>query len=166
MKLKRAFVMVGVALAALALAATSIQGAKGHGVAVNENGIRGQFEFDVKKVHHNDRTEIGGPFHFRAADTAHHRGVEIVMPRARLFAKDGNVAEFGGPARAVFVEGDHRIVREGALRVRVADRRNHDHPEGDPDLLGLRFATEHDVFVFEFAGRVTEGDIIVYERNE
>jgi hypothetical protein len=165
MKLKRAMVGVGLALACLAVAAWLIQGAKGRGVAVNENGLRANFQFDVKKGTNGNRTDIGGPLEFRAADPATKRAVELVMPRARRFAKSGNVAEFGGPARGVFMEGRGRIVREGTLQVRVEDRKL-PRGDGEPDLFGLRFEAARGGFVFEFRGAVRDGDLVVYERTE
>lgn len=161
--LKKIIVVAGVAVAALAMAAWLVQGAKGRGVAVGEHGVRGHFQMEVKKRTDGHRIEVGGPFMFKARIN-NARTVEIHMPRCREFVKNGQVAEFHGPARAVFIEGRHRIVREGPLHVRVNDRRGPQHP-GDPDELGLHFFGPNQTVLYAFAGLVMEGDIMVYERE-
>lgn len=150
----------GIALGAIALAVAGIEGARGRGAVQNAQGQRGQFGFEVRKAVDNGR--IVGEFHFKMG--GNDRRVEIDMPKALGFARDGRTAEFGGKARMVTIVGRNRVVREGNLRIRVADRTSPENPTGDPDRLGLQFDARGN-FVFEFGGAVAEGDLVVFERE-
>lgn len=161
MKLRNALIGFGVALGALALAVAGIEGARGRGVVQNDQGQRGQFGFEVRKV--VDTGRVVGEFHFRLG--GNERRVEIDMPKALGFHRDGHTAGFGGKAKMVTVIGRNRVVREGTVRVHVADNTSPDHPTDTPDRLGLRFEAARGNFVFEFGGAVAEGDLVVFARN-
>ena len=163
MKLKSTIIWAGLALGAIALAAVGIEGAKGRGIVQNEAGHRAHLRFDVKKVIRG--TRITGDFHFVMVNSAAHRGIDIMILRAAAFVRNGNKAQFGGRARAVFLENGRRVVKEGTLHAHVEDRTSPEHPTDLKDLLGLRFAAATGPFVFEFGGKVVEGDLRVYERN-
>ena len=170
----RLFVLGPLVLATIALAQVAgVQGAKGEGAALSEDGRHARFAFDVKKVHlSNTTTEVGGHLRFESESpaTSSHgaRHVLIEMDRAHVFAKRENVAEFGGPATIVVRTRLETIRRQGRLNVWVQDNRRPTDPNNDhPDVIRLQFFTENSTGPFyTFAGKVGRGDIQVYERRD
>jgi hypothetical protein len=170
----RLFVLGPLVLATVALAQVAgVQGAKGEGAALSEDGRHAQFRFDVKKVHfQNGTSEVGGPLRFESESPATSsqgaRHVVIEMDRAHVFAKRENVAEFGGPATIVVQTRLETIRRRGRLNVWVQDNRRPTDPNTDrPDVVRIQFFTENSTGPFyTFAGRVGRGDIQVYERRD
>src|SRR6185503_10539850 len=170
----RVFVLGPLVLATVALAqVVGVQGAKGEGAALSEDGRHARFAFDVKKVHlSNTTTEVGGHLRFEsespATNTHAGRHVLIEMDRAHVFAKRENVAEFGGPATIVVRTRTETVERHGRLNVWVQDnRRPTDLNQRPPDVIRLQFFTVNSTGPFyTFAGKVGRGDIQVYERRD
>jgi len=169
----RLFVLGPLVLATVALAQVAgVQGARGDGTARSEDGRIGRFTFDVKKVFlANGTTEVGGPLRFESeapSTGSDGRHVLIEMERAHVFAKNENVAEFGGPARIVIRTRLETIRREGRIAVRVADNRRPIDPNlRRPDVLRIHFLVENSSGPFyAFDGHVGRGDIQVYERRD
>lgn len=165
MKLMRAITLLGVCVAALALAANGAQGSKGRGVLQNENDLRATFNYQIHKVVRGDRMDVRGDFHFKAGDRRNQRAIEIDMANAKGLNVQNRTAEFGGPAKAVFITNQGRVVREGTLRVHVEDVTSPEHPTDRKDVLRLRFEAPRVNVTFEYGGRVAEGDLVVFERN-
>lgn len=139
-----------------------VQGAEGGGVAQSPNGRTGEFRFGVIKRMCPDSVSLSGSFRFSTMNPNSREGITIEMGRVREFAKDGNMARFSGPAVMVIrtATGVRRV--EGAVAVSVADRRRGE--TGEPDTIMLRFTSPTSNTTFEFAGAVTRGDIVVFER--
>lgn len=145
----------------------SIEGAAGFGMASNNNAgdPNSQFRFAVKRLTRGDQSRLSGGFHFRARDVDNHRAIEIAMPSVARLEVGDNTAAFGGPAvlTGTTRQGTRRI--RGHVIVQVADNREADSNEGDPDALSVRFFTgENTDPVFAYRGRVVSGDIIVFHR--
>jgi hypothetical protein len=160
--------MASVALAQVVF----VQGAKGEGAARSEDGVFGHFAFDVKKAIRSNHTfEVGGSLRFVSetpATTPHpSRRVVIEMPRAHVFGKSENVAEFGGPGVLHMRVGERTIERRGRVSVWVQDNRRPIEPNlRPPDVFRIRFFVETNTAPFYgFAGKVHRGDIVVYSRN-
>lgn len=162
--LKRIVLASLVGVSALALAAAIVQGAKGRGVAANAAGNRGHFAVDVTKTTNGHRVVIEGGALWEAAVEREHVAIRLHMHRAREFVKDGNSAQFVGPARAVVRTAAGERSLEGSMRAMVRDRRNHEHPHGDRDLISIHFQAEHANFNYHFEGAVVDGDIVVFAR--
>lgn len=170
----RLFVLGPLVLATIALAQVAgVQGARGDGTALSEDGRHGKFAFDVKKVHlKNGTSEVDGHLRFEseslATNTHAARHVVIEMAHAHVFAKHENVAEFGGAATIVIRTRLETIRRHGRLKVSVQDNRRPIDPNlRPPDVIHLQFFTETSTGPFyAFAGKVGRGDIQVYERRD
>jgi hypothetical protein len=170
----RLLVVGPLVLATIALAQVAgVQGAKGEGAALSEDGRHARFAFDVKKVHlSNTTTEVGGRLRFEsespATNTHAARHVVIEMGRAHAFAKHENNAEFGGPATIVVRTRLETVRRHGRLAVSVQDNRRPTDPNlRPPDVIRLQFFTENSTGPFySFAGKVGRGDIQVYARRD
>lgn len=153
-------------VAAIALAAVTVIGAKGQGGALNAIGQRAEFNIDAKKSRDGDGHVIVGGFakfiSFAGTNTnpiSH----GITVPLVRTLAKSGNVCQFAGPASMVVREGAHVVTVHGVCTFNVTDRRSPLHP-GDPDLIRVRFVQATTNHVYEWGGAVNRGDIEVYER--
>jgi hypothetical protein len=145
----------------------SIDGAYGTGVASNSNtgDPNAHFRFAVKRMTRGDQSRISGEFHFRARDVDNHRAVEIAMPNVGRLEVGDNTASFAGPAvmTATTRQGTRRV--RGHVVVQVADNRDADSNEGDPDGLSVRFfAGQNTDPAFAYRGRVVRGDIVVFHR--
>ncbi|MEQ1932432.1 MAG: hypothetical protein ABL962_00945 [Fimbriimonadaceae bacterium] len=165
--MKRIAVILGVVAASIALAAVTIQGAKGGGFVRNTLGHEAYCWMDVKKVVDGTNVRVGGPARVRTErrDGGHLIVTEIGMPKADELRKDGRTVSFAGHATLVIlVDGQPRVRREGRLSGLVTDRRTPTHP-GDPDTVRVRFSAPTGN-PWEFAGLLVRGDISVYERTE
>lgn len=145
----------------------SIEGTHGFGVASNNNtgDPSAHFRFAAKRMTRGDQSRVGGEFHFRARDVENHRAIEIAMPNVARLEVGDNTASFGGPAvlTGTTRQGTRRI--RGHVIVQVADNREADSNEGDPDALSVRFFTGTNTDpVFAYRGRVVRGDIVVFHR--
>jgi hypothetical protein len=166
--MKRIIGVASVALvAAIALAATVIVGAKGQGGAVNAAGKRAEFNIDAHKARNGEgHVRVGGFARFIAigGTSARPETNGINIPEVRTLAKNGNVCQFGGPAwMQIRVGHEYHTVR-GACTMNVVDQHNPEHHTGEPDLIRVRFVEAGNNRVFEWAGKVNRGDIAVYER--
>ncbi len=161
---------IGVAVAALitsiALAVITVVGAKGQGHAISANGQRAEFHMDAHKSTADGSVRVGGFFRFiaRGGTAAVPTSNGINMPEVARLAKTGRVCEFGGPALMQIRVGTRYETVRGICNVRVEDRKAPTVAAGEPDLIRLRFVTNVTNRVYEWAGAVTRGDILVYER--
>ncbi|MEQ1822614.1 MAG: hypothetical protein ABL949_08895 [Fimbriimonadaceae bacterium] len=165
--MKRISVILGVVAASIALAAVTVQGAKGGGFVRNAAGAEAYCWMDVKKANNGTEVRVGGPARVRTQrrDGDHVIVTEIGMPKADELIKDGRSVAFAGHALLVIsVDGNVRVRREGRLQGLVTDRRSPEHP-GDPDTVRLKF-TAPTGNPWEFAGLLVRGDIAVYQRTE
>jgi hypothetical protein len=165
--MKRIAVLLGVVGASIALAAITVQGAKGGGFVRNSLGHEAYCWMDVKKATDGTTVRVGGPARVRTErhDGTHRIVTEIGMPKADELRKDGHTVAFAGHALLVItVDGHVRVRREGRLAGLVNDRRSPTHP-GDPDTVRMRFSAPTGN-PWEFAGLLVRGDIVVYERTE
>ncbi|MFN8219458.1 MAG: hypothetical protein U0S12_04925 [Fimbriimonadales bacterium] len=159
---KKLLTFGALAVAAVAAYAVIVDGAIGRGVAVNADGVRGRFDFHVRKVVDGDRTRVlgGGTFGISNREDARRLAITFMADR---FAVNGTVAEFGGPGlRVVWANGVRREVR-GRVSVRVNDRFR--DGAGDPDQFAIGFdapGTEHDTV---FRGAVAEGGLSVFHEE-
>jgi hypothetical protein len=169
--MRKLVICAAVLTAAIAVAATTIVGAKGTGGAVNAAGIKWGYAMDVKKVTVDGETRVGGFFRVRREfrDGNSNFLVEIGMPNAGRF-EAGNTgrATFTGRAKRI-VKRDGVVIREdhGPIAVSVADRRE-TGASGEPDLLSFNYRPDGRTSNegVSFSGRVYWGDIDVYSRTE
>ncbi|KXK19546.1 MAG: hypothetical protein UZ18_ATM001000608 [Armatimonadetes bacterium OLB18] len=85
---KRLLIAVGVAVSALALAVVVVQGARGRGVAVNQQGVPATFAMDVVKRTSGDRVDVRGPFTFAVPRVSvTHPELSIHMRNAARFER-------------------------------------------------------------------------------
>lgn len=153
-------------IAAIALAATTIIGAKGQGAAVNREGKRAEFNIDAWKARNGDVVRVGGHGRFIAffGTPEHPETFGINCPEVRTLAKSGNVCQFGGHASMQIRNGANYNTVRGVVTFNVTDRRNPTTNTGEPDIIRVRFVQAVTNRVFEWAGTVQRGDIHVYER--
>ena len=156
-----------VLVAAIALAATVIVGAKGQGVAINREGKRAEFNIDAWKARNGEGVvRVGGYGRFYAifGTPEHPETVGINCPEVRTLAKAGNVCQFGGHASMQIRNGANYHTVRGVVTFNVTDRRNPTTHTGEPDIIRVRFVQAVTNRVFEWAGNVSRGDIHVFER--
>ncbi len=169
MFVRKLMIVSSVVLASVALAQNAgVAGAKGRGVAANGDGLKGAFNFEVKKaVRPNGSSEVGGKFVWEARIPATNTSVRIEMPKCREFAKNENVAEFGGPAVMVVKRNGESKRFEGPLNVRVVDNRPPNAPPNSDarDRIRLGFRAANSDLTYQFEGLVREGDIEVWMRR-
>lgn len=165
---KKLMIVSSVIIASVALAwDASVGGAKGRGVAVNADGLRGAFNFEVKKATRaNGEPEVGGKFVWEARVPATNTSIRIEMPRCREFGANERVAEFGGPAVMVVKRGNESKRFEGPLAVRVVDDRPKNAPPSSElrDKIRINFRALRSDVTYNFEGLVREGDIEVWRR--
>lgn len=145
----------------------SVDGAVGFGAASNNDAgdPNAHFRFAVKRMTRGDQSRVGGKFHFRARDVENRGAIEIAMPNVGRLEVGENTASFAGQAvlTATTRQGTRRV--HGHVVVHVADNRDSDSQEGDPDGLSVRFFTGTNTDpVFAYRGRVVRGDIVVFHR--
>ena len=169
--MRKFVICAAVVTAAIAVAATTIVGAKGTGGAVNAAGVKWGYAMDVKKVTIDGETRVGGFFRVRREfrDGNSNFLVEIGMPNAGRFeAGNEGRATFTGRARRV-IKRDGVVIREdnGPIAVSVADLRRANTTTGH-DLLSFNYRPDGRTSNegVSFSGRVYWGDIEVYRRTE
>lgn len=165
----RKLLCISLLVIALPVAAqdASIEGAFGMGLASNNNTgePNALFRFAVKRITWGNHSRVSGSFHFRARDTENQRAVEIAMPNVGRLEVSGDEAIFSGAAvMTVATRQGVRRVR-GHVIVQVADNRDANSNEGDPDGLSVRFFVEQGSDpAFAYRGQVVRGDIVVFRR--
>lgn len=139
-----------------------LQGAFGQGAAQAHSGVMAEFSFDVKKlICPNEPPRLGGFFAFSSHDLGHNRAIKIRLGMLHELGVQGNEAAFSGPGTMIVRTPQRSQTFEGAVFVHVADRRV-PHGKGDPDLISVTFRGAHNTVLYEFAGRVVQGDIVVF----
>ena len=122
--MKRFLTLTAMGIVATVAYAASMEGAQGRGVAVNGDGVRGHFEFHVRKYTSDARQVrvVGGGKFGILSDVAARR-VSITYEANRFIRGNANNAEFSGPAvRVLFREGQ-RIPVRGFVVVKIQDNR-------------------------------------------
>lgn len=150
---------------ATAMAATTIVGALGQGHAINSAGHRSQFHFDARKATNEHGVRVGGYAKFIAfsGTHSHPQSHGIYIPEVRGLGKSGNICQFGGPAQMQVRNGHNYHMVRGHAVFNVADRFDRHTNTGDPDRILVRFTDLHNR-TWDYAGLVTSGDIVVFER--
>jgi hypothetical protein len=157
------------AVAVLAYAQTAtLRGAAGQGMAGAPDAERpnAQFRFAVKQLVFNNQSRTSGGFEIEvrgenAATVVHLPNVD----RLEVDAENG-VAAFSG--RGWIAQRTRQGVRRtpGIVTVRVADNRDADSTEGDPDTIAVAFRTAPEAEpAFTYRGVVLRGDIRVFEET-
>ncbi|MBX3118259.1 MAG: hypothetical protein KF784_04280 [Fimbriimonadaceae bacterium] len=166
---KKLMIVLSVVLASLALAQhAGVAGAKGRGVAVNNDQLHGSFNFEVRKaMRRNGEPVVDGKFVWEARIPSNNTAVRIEMPECREFAKDGDTAAFGGPAVMVVMRNNERHRFHGPLVVRVGDfKAKNSRPNSDRrDKISVSFRANESDVTYHFEGAVREGDIEVWMRR-
>ncbi len=148
-------------LAAIALADGILAGSYGKGASTSADGRVASFDYsETKRTASNGNTKFEGRLRFEQRQNDHGRYVLIEMGVADALGVSGNVCEFGGRGHLIVISNNRRVSYNGRVSVRAVDRRNAEHPKGDPDLLRIRFVGERDL-TFEFEGPLREGDLKV-----
>lgn len=139
-----------------------IEAVHGMGLAVAHGGQEAHFAVRAARLRTEHGEVVRGRFEFRTR--SEHRAIGIECRAVERLGTRGNVAEFGG--RAVMSvrtnEGGRRI--EGVITGRAVDNRRGDG-HGEADHLAVRFRSHDGSVVFEFAGAVRHGDIVVKSRS-
>ncbi len=166
--LKRLSVLLIAGLAVVALAATTITGAIGKGVAVNGDGHNAGFDFEVAKTVAGDGSvRYGGRFNFTTRVAPPNEPpaiIGVLIGLLRQFNKTGHAASFGGSG-VISVQTATALHRyEGTVAVVVNDRHDPEHNTGDPDQITVIFTPRHDGPTFRWSGLVRNGDLHVFER--
>lgn len=163
------FGALGVVIAALALAQTvAVAGAKGHGTAVSPtNNAGGEFMVAVRKIWRGNHSMVEGRFHWSTMATTPAGRIAIAMPNARTLSvnRPEHSCEFAGPATLTRAGSTGPVTINGAVHVKVVDRR---HPNDDGelrDLISIRFMSPTSNAAYAFDGVVNNGDIVVFARE-
>ncbi|GIV06009.1 MAG: hypothetical protein KatS3mg016_1584 [Fimbriimonadales bacterium] len=169
MKRKLLWLVAIGAVAALAYAQTvTVRGAMGHGMAGAPEAERpnAQFRFVAKQVVFNDQSRTGGSFEIEVRGENALTVVHLpTVNRLEVDAENG-VAGFSG--RGWIAQRTRQGVRRvpGIVSVRVADNREADSTDGDPDTIAVAFRTTPDAEpAFTYRGVVKRGDIRVFEET-
>jgi hypothetical protein len=161
--MKKFIVMGGIAITAVALAATVVR-AKGSGVVTNPAGVKGEFVMDVWKETNGEIVRVGGNARFgtgiRRADGLNGRRY-IELTQVTTVSKVGRtLVAYGRGAMHIAYPNHPVVTTQGYVRVAVEDRKTATGM-GDLDKFGIRFQASTSSFVFEFGGLVRPGDIVV-----
>lgn len=169
MKRKLLWLVAIGAVAALAYAQTvTVRGTIGQGLAGPQDAERpnAQFRFVAKQVVFNDQSRTGGSFEIEVRGQ---NAVTVVhlpsVDRLEVDAANG-VAVFSG--RGWVAQRTPQGVRrtQGIVIVRVADNRDADSTDGDPDTIAVALRTAPDAEpAFTYRGVVKRGDIRVFEET-
>lgn len=164
--MRKIAICIGIAGAAVALAATVIVGARGTGGAVDSVGTKYGFAMDAKKITADGSVRVAGFFRVRREyrEGDNNFLVEIGMEPNEL-AKVENKVNMAGPARRV-IKRNGVVIRtdHGRMMASVVDRRRAN--TGEPDLITFKYVLPNAVTAVQFNGRVYWGDIEVYQRTE
>ncbi|GIV09758.1 MAG: hypothetical protein KatS3mg019_1849 [Fimbriimonadales bacterium] len=167
MKRKLLWLIAVGAVAAFAYAQTAtIRGAFGAGMAGVPDAERpnAQFRFSVKELEYNGQTRRGGSFEIEVRGENGVTIVAMTQPAQISVDTENSVATFAG--RGTAMQRNRQGVRrvQGFVTVRVADNRDADSTDGDPDTIAVAFRTAPDAEpMFTYRGIVKRGDIRVFE---
>lgn len=166
--MRKIAICIGIAGAAVALAATVIVGARGTGGAVDSVGTKYGFAMDAKKITADGSVRVAGYFRVRREyrEGTNNFLVEIGMEPDEL-GKIENKVNMAGPARRV-IKRNGVVIRtdHGRMAASVVDRRRPTTNTGEPDLITFKYVLPNAVPAVQFNGRVYWGDIEVYQRTE
>lgn len=160
--MKKLFVTLFAVVACLAVAQNAGQGARGRGVAENENQVRGAFMFEVlKRQREGGEPIVRGNLQFRSENRTDRVLIQINMLRVRQVAfAEPLVCEFEGAGAIVRRAANQPPRRvEGKVVARVQDRRS--NGSGDPDLFRIQFFNRNNEEIYRFDGGLVDGDIVV-----
>jgi len=164
--MRKIAICIGIAGAAVALAATVIVGARGTGGAADSVGTKYGFAMDAKKITADGSVRVAGYFRVRREyrEGDHNYLVEIGMAPDEL-SKIENKVYMAGPGRRV-IKRNGVVIRtdHGRMSASVVDRRRAN--TGEPDLIAFKYVLPNAVPAVQFNGRVHWGDIEVYQRTE
>lgn len=157
------------AVAAFAYAQTAtLRAAAGQGLAGEPDAERpnAQFRFAVKQLEFNGQSRTSGSFEIEVRGE---NAVTVVhmanLANLSVDAANG-VATFSGRGWAALRTRQGVRRTQGIVAVRVADNRDADSTEGDPDTIAVAFRTAPDADpVFTYSGVVKRGDIRVIEET-
>jgi hypothetical protein len=164
--LKKLMTVAAMGVATFVLAqGVVVESSYGTGVAANEQGGAGRFNYEVMKRSPATGNPIfNGRFRFERISTNAAQRFVIEMGKPRVLAVAENVCEFGGPAVLLRRNANGQNIRvEGRLEVRVVDRRrpNQPNPSNLKDVMSWRFVRPNSNEVLTFEGLVREGDLVV-----
>jgi len=164
--LRKVFLVAALAACVLAIAAQGAvaRGSHGRGVLTNPAGARAEFNYEVAQILRGQVSRLQGRFSFAGPVPEGAGRVNISLRQLAHLSVDGSVCEFGGPAVMLVRRGSQLHEVRGHLRARAHDRRNREHPHGEPDLLALSFSREEEV-LYTFRGAVGPGDLTVFVRR-
>lgn len=125
-------------------------------MATNENGHHAEFSVEAAKIHHGNETRTAGSV--LLAKGSRTESIRFNMHVNSLTVVE-NLAEMSGPAvlRVQTPNGVHEYQGHGSARVQS---NRHPGEVGAHDVIAVRFTRDGGPN-FEFAGRVTRGDITV-----
>jgi hypothetical protein len=166
----KAVTLVSLSVIALAVAATTVVGARGAGEVTNAAGKKGRFSLEVSKGTNgtNVRFAGGGGFATRIEENGRVGELSVRLIEMKGGGKQGPnfVAEGRGVLRISFGPNN---VREfpGGVRIAVSDLKTPTSAPTAKDKFGIRFnpAPGTNGRPFEFGGNVTAGDLVVFERQ-
>lgn len=169
MKRKLLWLVAIGAVAAFAYAQTAtLRAAVGQGLAGAPDAERpnAQFRFAVKQAEFNGQSRTGGGFDIEVRGDNSVTVVHLTQVASVSIDAENGVATFSG--RGWAAQRTRQGVRrtQGIVTVRVADNRDADSTEGDPDTIAVAFRTAPDADpVFTYSGVVKRGDIRVIEET-
>lgn len=169
MKRKLLWLVAIGAVAAFAYAQTAtLRAAVGQGLAGAPDAERpnAQFRFAVKQAEFNGQSRTGGGFDIEVRGDNSVTVVHLTQVASVSIDAENGVATFSG--RGWAAQRTRQGVRrtQGIVTVRVADNRDADSTEGDPDTIAVAFRTAPDADpVFTYRGVVQRGDIRVIEET-
>lgn len=169
MKRKLLWLVAIGAVAAFAYAQTAtLRAAFGQGLAGAPDAERpnAQFRFAVKQAEFNGQSRTGGGFDIEVRGDNSVTVVHLTQVASVSIDAENGVATFSG--RGWAAQRTRQGVRrtQGIVTVRVADNRDADSTEGDPDTIAVAFRTAPEADpVFTYRGVVQRGDIRVIEET-
>lgn len=166
--LRKMMILAGIAGATMILAqGVVVHTAVGRGVAGNEAGARGKFDFEAKRAENGANVRIDGRFRWETLAATTNTPGFVIESRVRQMGSHGNVAEFSGPGVLIRRTPNGPVRVEGILSCRVVDNRR---PEAAgnttvPDRIAWKFARPNSNEQITFEGNVRDGDIKVAHRQ-
>ncbi|MDM7461961.1 MAG: hypothetical protein P3X24_010005 [bacterium] len=157
------------AVAALAYAQTvTVRATFGQGFAGVPDAERpnAQFRFAVKSIEYNGQSRKGGGFEIEVRGANAVTTVQLTSLAELSVDAENGVATFAGRGWATQRTRQGMRRTQGIVTVRVADNRDADSTEGDPDTIAVAFRTAPDAEpVFTYRGVALRGDIRVVEET-
>lgn len=166
--MKKILLIAGLAAAALACAAVISVGAFGRGQVTNAAGKRASFQFEAKKTTDGTRVVFAGRgvFETRIERNGVVGFLTILCGEVKGVGKNGNACVIEGLGRLSTTFGTVTTHHPGRVRIAVQDLRTPTGATNVRDKYHIRFVAANAAGpTFEFGGLVTDGDLVVFERN-